>query len=167
MSVKKAYTNIIAFLEVNADKKVKSILDELIELCSAKSAGSSTTSVYRNDAGEVTFVRCGYFKQWLPVAHVAFGAKVGSASGLSPMSKEGTSLWTKQQRVAKAAKDGLLEQVAAGDVEAGDLGNLMQEIETARLTVVGHPLGFETIEEALATDVDSLAADLSNAAEAA
>lgn len=158
MSVKKAYAGIVSFLEQNSGKKVSSILDEVIEMCSAKSAGSSATTVFRNEAGEVTHIRCGYFKQWLPLALVEFGMKTGSASGFNPMSKEGSSLWTKQQRVAKNAKEELLERVQSGDLNPADLGAELDAIETARTAVVAHPYGFETIEAALEADLDALVA---------
>lgn len=162
MSIKKAYAGIVEFLKVNKDKKVNTILDEVIEMCSAKSAGSSATTVHRNDEGVVTHIRCGYFKQWLPVSHVEFGVKTGSASGFNPMCKEGTSLWTKQQREAKKAKEELLNAVAAGDVPADEIQSRLDAIEEARTEVVAHPLGTETLEEALAlseADLDSMASE--------
>lgn len=162
MSVKKAYANLVEFLKVNKDKKVNTILDEVIEMCSAKSAGSSATTVHRDEAGVVTHIRCGYFKQWLPVSHVEFGVKTGSASGFNPMCKEGTSLWTKQQREAKKAKEELLNAVAAGEIPADEIQSRLDEIEEARTTVVAHPLGVETLEEALALssdDLDAMAAE--------
>ena len=158
MSVKKVYTNIIAFLEANADKKVKSILGELTEMCTAKSAGSSATTVHRNEAGEVAFIRCGYFGLWLPVAHVAWGVKATSASGFNPMCKEGNSLWTKQQRVAQKAREELLVNVGNNEIAIEDLAGLMEAIEAKRLEKATHPLGFATIEEALAADIDALVA---------
>lgn len=156
MSVKKAYGPIIEFLKVNSDKKVKTVLDEVIEMCSAKSAGSAATTVHRNEAGEVTHIRCGYFKQWLPLSHVEFGLKTGSASGYNPMSKEGTSLWTKQQREAKKAKETLLDSVSSGEIPADQIQSHLEAIETARTTVEAHPLGFDTVEEALEVSPEAL-----------
>jgi len=159
MSVKKAYANLIEFLKVNEDKKVKTILDEVVTMCSAKSAGSSATTVHRDEAGIVTHIRCGYFKQWLPISHVEFGAKAGSASGFSPMSKEGTSLWSKQQREAKKSKEDLLQGVASGEVEASDLANRLEQIEETRTSTYSHPLGTDTVEEAIAltsADLDAM-----------
>jgi len=158
MSVKKAYTNLISFLEVNADKKIKSVLEEIKDMCSAKSAGSSATTAYRNEDGVVTFIRCGYFGLWMPVSHVEFSPKAGSASGYSPMSKEGTNLWSKQQRDEKKAKEDLLNQMVAGDIKHEDLGALMEQIEIDRLARPTHPFGFETIEEALAADLNAIVA---------
>lgn len=160
MSIKKAYAGIVEFLKVNKDKKVGTILDEVIEMCSAKSAGSSATTINRNEEGVITHIRCGYFKRWLPVSHVEFGAKSGSASGFNPMCKEGISLWTKQQREAKKAKEELLNAVASGEVPADQIQTRLDDIEVARTEVFAHPLGTETLEEALAlseADLDEMA----------
>ena len=66
------------------------------------------------------------------------------------MCKEGTSLWTKQQREAKKAKEELLNAVAAGEVPADEIQTRLDQIEDARVAVYAHPVGVETLEEALA-----------------
>src|SRR5690606_41882083 len=63
-------------------------------------------------------VRCYYHGKWMDPSIVDFGAKANSASGLNSMCKDGMSKWTKQQRVAKSAKEALLTAVASGEVPA-------------------------------------------------
>ena len=110
MTIKKVFVELHAFLEANADRKIKSILEEITILMSAKVAGSTGASnVHKNEAGEVTHVLDYYFKTWMPVATVEFGAKASSASGLNTMCKEGVANWTKQQREFKKAKEALFQ----------------------------------------------------------
>jgi hypothetical protein len=163
MSIKKAYTSLVSFLQANQDKTVSDILDEVVEMCSAKSAGSSATTVHKNEEGVVTHIRCGFFKQWLPLSHVEFGTKSSSASGYNSMSKAGQSIWTKKQRDAKKAREELLDGVASGDVDPSDLAEKLEAIEAERTEVVPHPLGADTLEEALAYSAE----ELDNMAEAA
>ena len=159
-NIKKPFQNLVSFLEANQNKKVSSILDAVIEMASSKGAGSSATTCYRNEAGEVQFIRCGYFQQWLPIAFVEFSKKEGTASGYAPMCKEGQSLWSKKQRDAKKAKEQVLEDVANGEVRPEDIPALLESIETARLQRDPNPFGSETVEEALEKDFEAIQAEL-------
>jgi len=137
MSIKKAFQDVVAFLEENSGSEVKTVLPVVIEMCSAKSGGAGGASAYIKDAeGTVTHIRCYYHGKWEPVADVEYGVKATSATGLSSMCKEGTSNWTKQQAAAKKAGAQLLNLVAAGDVAPSDIGAVQEEIETARKVVV-------------------------------
>lgn len=151
-SIKKAYQSVVQHLQENKDKKVSSVLDEIIEMCSAKSAGGSATSFHRDEAGKVVAIRCSYFGKWFLVDDVEFGAKQGTASGYNPMSKEGVSNYTKQQREYAKAKDQLLQDVAAGEIPAEEVAARMEDLEYNRKVVIPHSegLGFDTMEEALA-----------------
>ena len=64
MAIKKAYVELIAYLEKNKDSKVKTILAGAIELCSAKAGGGSGGGQnFKKDAtGKVTHVFCYYHK---------------------------------------------------------------------------------------------------------
>lgn len=149
-TIKKVYEEIHAFLEANKDLKVSKIIAEVEVLMSAKTGGGGKANFHRNEAGEVVAVQCYYFKRWFPVAEMPIGAKKSSASGLSSMTKEGTSNWTKQQAAAKKAKDALLSEISTS-TEAIDIAARLAEIDVAKdaiLEPVAHP-GFDTLEECL------------------
>ncbi len=158
MPVKKAYTELLAFLNANADKKIKTVLGDIETMCSAKSAGGVATTVHRNEAGEIVLVRCSYHKLWMPISHVEFGAKAGSASGLNPMCKTGVSNWTKAQRDARKAKEGILTAVTTGEMQANEVSKALETIEATRLAVIPRidGIGWETTEEALAVSSEDL-----------
>ncbi|RKZ94133.1 MAG: hypothetical protein DRQ40_06460 [Gammaproteobacteria bacterium] len=162
MTIKKAFVAINAILLANEDKKVKTIMPDLVELMSAKGAGGGASSVHRNEAGEVVGIMDYYFKVWLPVAFVEYGAKANSASGLNTMCKLGTSLWTKQQREFKKGKEELLDNVAAGDVLPTEIQQHLDDLEEARGFIAAYPipeLAFASTEDMdAATDEDMEAA---------
>lgn len=154
MAIKKAYEDLVNFLNENQDKKVKSILPNVLEMCSAKGAGGSATTFVRDDNGKVAAIRCSYYGKWMPLSHVSFGKKAGSASGFNSMSTEGTNNYSKQQRQYKQAKEALLDQVASGDLPAEQVSAELAKLEEARTAVIPRKdgIGFETSEEALAAD---------------
>lgn len=142
-TIKKAYIEIANLLNDNKTKKVATILPQLMELMTAKSSGGSDIgkTFLRDDNGEVFAVYCYYHKMWELTSECDFGAKKGTASGLNTMCKEGVSRWTKQQRVAKKTKEALLDGIASGDIEVGDLVEKQAEIEEAKSVVVGREDG--------------------------
>lgn len=153
MAIKKAYQEIITFLEENSDKKVKSIMPEVIELASAKvGGGRNGENVLRDAEGNVLAVFCYYHKMYEPVGDVEYGKKANSSTGLNSMCKEGTSHWTKQQRNAKKANEELLESIVAGELEVSDLEAKRAEISEAKSTVIPREdgIGFATLDEAKA-----------------
>lgn len=154
-AVKKAYAELIAFLEANSDKKVKSILADAIAMCSAKTGGGggAATTFVKNEAGEVIAVRDFYFQTWLDPKIIPFGGKASSATGLNSMCKAGVSKWTKAQRTFKQAQEALLKDVASGAVAATDISAKLNELEEARKAIIpleGNYQGFETAEECIA-----------------
>ncbi len=157
MTIKKAFLELHAFLASNEDKKVKSILGEAIEMMSAKGAGGGATAVHRDAEGNLLAILDYYFKKWLPVEFVEFGAKTNSATGLNTMCKLGTSLWTKQQREFKKGKENLLEEVAAGDVLPTEIQSKLDELEEARGYIADYPipeLAFDSTEDFDSADQD-------------
>jgi len=159
MAIKKAFQGIHAFLVANENKKVSTILDEATELMSAKGAGGGATSIHRDAEGNLVAILDYYFKKWLPVEFVEFGAKANSSSGLNTMCKLGTSLWTKQQRDFKKGKEELLNQVAAGEVQPTEIQDELDKLETERGYVADYPipeLAFESVEELEAADRDAM-----------
>lgn len=154
-NIKKAFVELHAFLEANKDKKVATILPEVVELCSARGAGGAATSICRDADGNLVGILDYYFKKWLPVEFVEFGAKANSASGLNTMCKLGNSLWSKQQRDFKNAKEALLNEVAAGNVQPTEIQGRLDKLEKTRTSIEPYPvpeLAFDTAEELLAAD---------------
>lgn len=147
MAIKKAFQPIVDFLETNKDSKVKSIMQGVMDLCSAKSGGGGGSTFVKNDAGVVTHVFCYYHKKWEEVGPCEFGAKASSPTGFNSMCKIGTSEWTKQQRAAKKANEALLASVASGEVAPGDIAKHQADIEVVKGIIVARPdgLGSATI----------------------
>lgn len=154
MAIKKAYENIVNFLNENQDKKVKSILPEVLEMCSAKGAGGSASTFVKDEQGNVVAIRCGYYNKWMPTSHVKFGKKAGSASGFNSMSAEGTNNYSRQQREFKQAKDALLEKVIAGELSSEEARAEVEKLEEARKQIIPRKdgIGFDTAEEAVNAD---------------
>lgn len=152
-NIKKAHIEIVELLQANTDALVGDILPEVIALASAKTGGGGgrATTFHKDDNGEVVAIKCYYHGLWMSPADVEFGKKASSATGYNSMCKDGVSKWTKQERVAKAAKAQLLLDVADGTVDAADLPSIMAEIEEARQVVTPREdgYGYETLEELL------------------
>ena len=152
--IKKAYQAIVSLLEANPDSKVKTLLDQVRELASAKSSGGGSASTFHKDeaTGIVTAIRCYYHGLWMNPEIAEFGKKTGSASGYNPMCKDGLSKWNRQQSQFKKAKEQLLARVAAGEVQASDIANELALFEQSRDQVIPREdsYGFATLEECLA-----------------
>ena len=146
MSIKKSYEEIVAFLKANENKKVSTILEQVLLMAESKKA-SKTFIKDSND--KVVAIYCYYHKQWELLIDVPYGSKANSSTGYNTMCKVGTSTWTKKQRDAKKAKSELIDKVSIGEVMPDELKNLMADIESTRLTIddTNMPEGFGTIEE--------------------
>lgn len=145
-NIKKAYVELVSFLNDNADKKVKTILPDIIAMAEKASGGGSVgNTVRRDEDGNVIAIFCYYHKEWEDVSVVPYGKKANSTSGLNTMCKQGTSMWTKQQREAKQAKADLLEKVASGEVQASELTVELEKIEEARKAI--KPYSFDVEDE--------------------
>lgn len=131
--IKKDFVALIAFLEENKAKKVSTILEEAKLMCTKK-ANDKTFKL--DDEGVVTHVFCYYHKCWEDVSECEYGPKKNTASGLNTMCKIGVSQWTKQQRVAKQAKEALLTKLGTGELLIEDLAVEQELIETARCQIV-------------------------------
>ena len=152
-TIKKAYLDIVEFLQDNEDAYVRDILPQVTALASAKTGGGGgkATTFHRDEQGNVVAIQCYYHKLWMDPEVAEFGKKASSATGFNSMCKDGVSKWTKQQRDAKKAKEQLLTDVASGEIEAADLPALLAEIEEATDIVVPRDdnYGYETLEELL------------------
>jgi len=153
-TIKKAFQPIMSLLAANiGDTLTQELYDDAVALTCAKTGGggSHATSFHRNEDGVVEAIRCSYFGQWFRVEDVEFGQKASAASGYNPMCKAAVSAWTKQQAVFKKAKESLLEEVAAGDINPEDITTHIEELEEARTTVAEHDFtGYDSLEDLLA-----------------
>lgn len=148
--VKKAYQGIVDLLEANKDKKVSSILDQVIALAAAKTSRSEGNVFKKDTQGNTVAIFDYYFKRWLPLVGdkaVEFGAKAKTATGFNSMSKLGVSEWTKRERVAKQANADLLNRVASGEVKPSEILAEQAKIEEARKHIVPTDLGFASEED--------------------
>lgn len=133
-TIKKQFVELAAILEAeeNQNKKVKSILPQLLELMTkANSASGASHTFKRDEEGNVTEIFCYYHKEWEVVADVEYGTKKNTATGLNTMCKQGVSNWTKQQRAKKQAESALLADLAAGKVAIEDLPAKQEAIAEA------------------------------------
>ena len=153
-TIKKDFVAIVELLEANQNKKVSSILPQLLELCTKKNNGGSDIgkTFIKNDNDEVVAVYCYYHKKWEVVAEVPYGKKAGTSTGLNTMCKEGVSNWTKAQRKAKQAESDLLTKLASGDLEVTQLADAKADIEAMKAKVVARSdeHGFATADEVIA-----------------
>lgn len=132
-TIKKQYQEIAEILEANKNKKVSTILPQLLELMTAKQAQKN---FLQDEEGNVTHVFCYYHKQWEDISIAEYGAKKSSASGLNSMCKEGVSSWTKQQKAIKQLKDEALKKVMAGEIEASEINQWLAKQEEELRVVV-------------------------------
>jgi len=151
-TVKKQFEEIYTVLEENKNKKVSTILPQLIELMSKKNNASGAANTFiKNDDGDVVAIFCYYHKKWELVTDAEYGNKKGTATGLNTMCKEGVSKWTKQQRVKKQAEAELLTKVSSGELAVEDIAveqaRILEESKTIIEREDGH--GFDSAEEAL------------------
>lgn len=145
MTIKKSYIEVVEFLKANENKKVSSILAEVLLMAESKKASST---YLMNEKDEVIAIFCYYHKQWEFVNDVAYGSKANTATGLNTMCKVGTSMWTKKQRDAKRAKDALLDKIGTGEILPEELKQHQDDIESNRLSMdtTDMPIGY-TAEE--------------------
>lgn len=163
-NVKKAYVELVNFLEDNKGSKVNTILPEVIKMCQAKSAGGIATASHRDENGEVDAIRCAYFGLWFPTSHVDFGRKEGSATGFNSMCKEGANNFSRKQREHRLAKEKLLNNVQHGEIAPEDIGAELEKLEEQRKETIPFSvpgMGWENLEDCLAQsegDLDALVA---------
>ena len=160
-SIKKAFVELHTFLEANKDKKVNTIMEEVTAMSSAKGAGGAASASVKDADGNVVGILDYYFKTWLPVAVVPFGAKANSATGFNTMCKLGVSHWTKQQRDYKKGKEDLLDKVAAGEIEPTAIQEELDKLEAARNDIAAFPVpecAFESSEALLEANTGAMQA---------
>jgi membrane-associated PAP2 superfamily phosphatase len=132
-NIKTQYAEIVALLEANKNKKVSTMLPQILELVTTK---QNSKNFIKDSEGNVTSVYCYYHKQWEEVSTHEYGKKASSATGLASMCKVGVSHWTKQQRAKKAAETALLASLAHGSTSIKDLPALQEAINNAANAIV-------------------------------
>ena len=135
------------FLETNKDKTIGECKDEILSFLQTPTKVSNNTNYKIN--GQVVAIFCYYHKKWEPTCECEYGAKASSTTGLNTMRKEGVSKWTKQQRLAKVAKEELLTNVTNGSIDPSDLALELATIEVERKKVEGRcdGVGYDSLEE--------------------
>lgn len=150
MQVKKAFEEVFALLEANQNRKVSSIMPELMELMSRKSAGGVDGRTFiKDDDGNVIAVFCYYHKKWELVCDCEYGTKKGTASGLNTMCKEGVNQWTKQQRDKKKANEEILALVVAGKLSVDKIASEQHIIDLRAKEILPRAdgLGYDSYDE--------------------
>lgn len=151
MTIKKAYQDIVNFLQENKDKKVASILDTVIEMASAQRMSAENTAI-RDLKGNVVAILDSYTQKWCALVGdkaVEFGVKANTSTGLNPMSKASLNQVNKQATAFKKASSDLLQQVAKGEVKPDQIQAKLAEFEEARKAVVDTGEGFASKEALL------------------
>jgi len=135
--VKKQFEELYTLLVDNKNKKVSTVLPQLIELMAKKNNASGKAQTFiKDEDGNVTHVYCYYHKKWEDVTVAEYGSKKGTATGLNTMCKEGVSNWTKQQRVKKQAEAELITKVVNGELLPEDLKSVQDQlIEDSKIIV--------------------------------
>ena len=148
--VKKQFEELYTLLVENKNKKVNTILPQLIELMQRKNNASGQSHTFlKNEEGEVTHVYCYYHKKWEDVTVAEYGNKKGTATGLNTMCKEGVSNWTKQQRAKKQAEAAILTKVMSQEITVDDIPKEQAKLVDASKLIQPRKdeHGFDTIEE--------------------
>ena len=152
MNIKKQFEELHAFLEANKNRKVSTLMPELSEMMSRKSAGGANGKTFHKVNDEVTIVFCYYHKKWELINIAEYGKKVSNqATGLNTMCKEGANAWSKQQRDKKKASEAILVKVSAGELKPEEIAAEQERIaEEAKVIVPrSDEHGFDDLEDAI------------------
>jgi hypothetical protein len=133
MTVKKAYVELVTFLEANKNKKIETLMPQIMELVTSKQAAKNFIT---DEDGNVTHIYCYYHKKWEALSECEYGAKKHSPSGYNSMCKEGVNQWTKQQRDARKAESELLTKLAEGTLAPTDIDAEKLKIQATKDAVV-------------------------------
>jgi hypothetical protein len=130
-NIKKPFLNLVEFLELNKDKKVSSILEDVKKLVESKKKDST---IEKDKDGKIVRIFCYYHKEWESVD--LYGSKESSHSGFNTMCKIGVNQWTKQQSEFKKGKDGLMTRVISGDLKPENLQGEIAKLEVLKDRIV-------------------------------
>lgn len=133
-NIKKDYVELYNLLLENKNKKVATILPELVAFMTAK---NNQKTFLKDEDGNVTHVYCYYHKEWEDITVAEYGAKSSNkATGLNTLCKEGASQWNKQQRVKKQRLEELTNKILAGEASVEEGQVLKVEIEAEAKQIV-------------------------------
>ena len=152
MSIKKQFEELYAFLEANKNRKVSTLMPELSDMMSRKSAGGANGKTFHKVDDEVVAIFCYYHKKWELVNIAEYGKKASNqATGLNTMCKQGVSAWTKQQRVKKQESELILDKVSSGELAPEEIASEQQRIADEAKVIIprSDDHGYDTLEEAL------------------
>lgn len=143
MTVKKVYVELVTFLESNKNKKIETLMPQILELVSSKQA---TKNFITDENGNVTHIFCYYHKKWEKLSECEYGTKKHSPSGYNSMCKEGVNQWTKQQRDAKKAESELLQKLIDKTLTPEDIDAERQKIQVEKDQIIPRKDGLGTDE---------------------
>lgn len=129
--VKKQFVELVNFLEENKDKKVSSILKQVLEMVESKKKDST---IRTDEAGNITHIFCYYHKEWEPVEW--YGKKASSHSGYNTMCREGVNQWTARERAYKQAHQAVLALLLANEIDNDEAKRRLEQIEKEKTLIV-------------------------------
>jgi len=149
INTKKAYVELVEFLEANKNKKVSTILDDIKAMTAQK---ASQKTFLTNDKGEVVAIYCYYHKQWELLSDVEYGKKASSSTGFNTMCKIGVSNWTKQNNAVKRVGETVLSMLESGEIGADEIAETKERLiaDAKAINTDNMPQGFESVDDALA-----------------
>jgi hypothetical protein len=130
-NIKKGFTEVYQILIDNQNKKVSTVMDQLVEIMISKQRDKNH---FVDDHG--LWIFCYYHKVWELTDQVEYGKKVNTATGLNSMCKVGTNQWTKQQREFKNDRSNLLELVRDGKLAITDIDTKTEELDEIRTSII-------------------------------
>ena len=143
--------NIKEFLEMNSNKKVSSIQEELLAMISKLNSSTGKT-FYRDEDGNILAIRCYYYKRWMPLVgpnSVEFGTKTSSTTGFNTMCKEGVKAWTRMNKSRKELDSRILDMLMSGELTHDEVKSYKSEQLEKINTIEPTDLGYDTLEECL------------------
>lgn len=129
--VKKQFVELVNFLEENKDKKVSSILKQVLEMVESKKKDST---IRTDESGRITHIFCYYHKEWEPVEW--YGKKASSHSGYNTMCREGVNQWTKREADYKKAHQAVLAKLLANEIDNDTAKRMIEQIEKEKTVIV-------------------------------
>lgn len=132
-NIKKQFAGLHSFLVANQEKKIKTVLSELVEQFFSTVRATNGSTVLRNEAGEVLAGKCSYFGAWFPVE--AFHPKAGTPTGINSLCKLAAARYAKAKRDADKANADLLQKVATGELPYTEIPAELKRIEEMRSSV--------------------------------
>ena len=138
----KSYVALVEFLTANANKKVSSILPEILEMTEAKQQAKTFIA---DENGNVMAIYCYYHKQWELLVDAEYGLKASSTTGYNTMCKVGVKYWTLQQKNIKAVGETILTMLENEEITIEELSTTKERLidEAKEINVTNMPQAYE------------------------